>query len=201
MGLEAAGGGAREGAGRDWRRRRAESAGSQGGGPGSDGPACGLLESVRSAPPGLWSLCSWALGDGERSRIQSYHGGTPGPCQGRPERPRRLLLPGPAQVAAACAQTLAAGEPVARAASLGLGGGPGPWAIGLSAWEVNLVVEEAAVSTPEFLPSPPGAGALPSAAQRATPYPQISPPLGRRMRPRARECVRRAQEMRRRRRK
>lgn len=76
-------GGAREGAGRDWRCRRAESAGSRGGGPGSGGPARGLLQSVKSAPPALCGGC--VPGPGEMENGAVYRATTeehPAPARG-----------------------------------------------------------------------------------------------------------------------
>lgn len=82
-----------------------------GGDPGSDGPAGGPsgVGQVRGAT----SAATAFPGDGEWSGVPPHHGGGPGPGQGCPERPRRLLLPGPASDASARAQSLAAGKSAA----------------------------------------------------------------------------------------
>lgn len=70
------------GRGGAWERRRGreELAGSQGGGPGSDGPFRRLLELVKFARPALWFLCYRSQDDGERSCIQPHNRGTPHHC-------------------------------------------------------------------------------------------------------------------------
>lgn len=65
-------------------------------------------------------------GDGERSGVQSHHGGGPGRWQGRSQRPGRLLLPGPAPMVSAHPQGLAAGEPTAAEDEWARRRGPGP---------------------------------------------------------------------------
>lgn len=127
------------------------------GGPGSDGSARGRLESVKSAPPPLWSLCSpaWAMENGAVYRPTTEE--DPGPARGarsglaaccnlgRLRLPRRVLKG---------LQLVSPG----RGGRAGRGGAR-PRALGLWAGEARppliLVVREAAVSTPRFLRPPP----------------------------------------------
>lgn len=74
---------------------------------------------MKSATPAELRARSWALGDGEWSGVQAHHGGGPGPREGRPQGPCRLLLPRQAQVVSARSQSLAVGE-------FAQGGEPGP---------------------------------------------------------------------------
>lgn len=130
-GLSATGGGARERGGGG-----AEPAGCPGGGPGSDGSARGRLESVKSAPPPPWSLCSpaWAMENGAVYRPTTEE--DPGPARGarsglaaychlgRLPLPRRVLkglqLVSPGR-----------GGRGGRGGAPVLGPGPGPSACGL----------------------------------------------------------------------
>lgn len=73
-----------------------------------------VAESAKSATL-VAALRSRTVGDGERSGLQIHHRGTPGARQRRPERPRRLLQPAPAQGDPANHQTPSAGESAAGA--------------------------------------------------------------------------------------
>lgn len=160
-----------------WRQSRAESAGSQGGGPGSDGRACGVLESVNSALPGL-SVVAVFLGPG-RWRTEPYT-----------ELPRRNTRPLPGAPGRASPPTSSwDGSSCSSACSnscswwaRGQGGEPGP---GRGAWTLG--------HRPVGLGGQPGSsgsgrlhtlsssslrlgrGAWPSTSPRAAPHPQISP--------------------------
>lgn len=145
-----------------------------GGDPGSDGLAGGPsgVGEVRGAT----SAATAFLGDGEWSGVRPHYGGGPEASQGRPERLRRLLLPEAASVASAGAQSLAAGKSAAEVAEPGLGtGGLAPGAAGLRAWEaaerlllLDLLVQEAAVSTPPVPSLSPGKGGVTSRRSAAS---------------------------------